>query len=387
MQSHTTRLHRPWASALLGLLSLACVDIDGSVSSPTTPNDPAPDDPRPDDSAPFVTGPWHHQVDCAPDPTGELASWRHPLISRLTVELGGDDHSIRDVVVTPGAPISVEGKFAYGATSKDLEDEDVALFVALDGDCAWTAVGDARTNSDGRASVDVDPALFPGPGRYPVRFLVRGDGTGAFGFVHVLRTGTPLVVFDIDGTLTTDDMELVDGIVLHTVEHTSETLFDLAGSPLTKAEWLWGLEQVLDEDAQMYEAAPEVVRAYVAMGAQPVFITARPYVYDAMTRRWLDTHGFPPGPLVMTADVLDAMPARVAAYKADSLGALEDAGMHLHAAYGNATTDICAYTAAGVPAERMFIMGPNGGDACDGGPASQAVTSYPEHLAAGLPEL
>ena len=59
--------------------------------------------------------------------------------------------------------------------------------------------------------------------------------------------GAEAVVFDIDGTLTTSDAELVDGIVLHTVGSSAEMLFELAGSPLSKSQWLWVLDRLLDD--------------------------------------------------------------------------------------------------------------------------------------------
>ncbi len=373
---------------VLGIVAIGsggCFPLgDPPPSTETSPTGtPVAGTPTPE-PAPVVDAPRHH-VDCAPSLDGELASFRNPL-SYLVVELGSAVHAARDVVVKPGEAVPLHGKFAYGPTSKDLEGEDVLAFVAIDGACDWVLVGEARTNSDGRATIDVDPALFESEGRYPFWLAVRGDGTGTFGFVEVMAPGTGVVVFDIDGTLTTDDLEQVDGIVLHTVGSTSETLFDLAGSPLTKEQWLFALDQVLDENAAMHEGAVDVVNAYVDAGFEPVYVTGRPYLYDAMTRAWLEVRGFPAGPLRLTDDVLDSMPSNVAAYKLRELVDLRDrVGLELGAAYGNATTDICAYAEAGIDVQRTFIIGPHAGEACAGFGATVPVTTYPEHLAGGLP--
>ena len=63
----------------------------------------------------------------------------------------------------------------------------------------------AATDSDGRVSFDVDPALFDGVGQYDFRLVVMGDQTMARGSVWIVEPGTALVLFDVDGTLTIGD--------------------------------------------------------------------------------------------------------------------------------------------------------------------------------------
>ena len=52
-------------------------------------------------------------------------SFRHRRSS--LVARGRASHSSNDVIVNPRAEAVIEGKFAYGRVSKDLEDDDVSL--------------------------------------------------------------------------------------------------------------------------------------------------------------------------------------------------------------------------------------------------------------------
>ncbi|MAC27282.1 MAG: hypothetical protein CMN31_03790 [Sandaracinus sp.] len=318
----------------------------------------------------------HLAPSCAPAPAAEGFARRR---SEAVTRLGEPVHSVVDAIALPGESATVEAKLSYGPLSTDLEGEPVAAFLETD-ECAWTALGEGVTDGDGRVRFEVEAALLGAPGRYAVRVVVLGDGTHADGAVHVLDPAAPLVVFDIDGTLTTSDVELVDGIVLHHVGSTSDELYELAGSPLTREQWLLTLDQVLEEDAVIRPGAVDVAREWEARGATPVYLTGRPYLYDGMTRRWLDAHALPAGPLILVQDVRDSLPARVDGYKAGHLEALQARGLAIEAAYGNAHTDICAYAEAGVPAERTFIVGPNAGAACGEAPATQAVEDYGAHL-------
>jgi phosphatidate phosphatase PAH1 len=129
-----------------------------------------------------------------------------------------------------------------------------------------------------------------------------------------------------------------------------------------------------------------VVRAHRAKGRLPLYLTGRLRTMSALTRRWLDEQGFPPGPVVTTTDNHDAVPSAkgVQAFKLRTLTTLgREVGIDIVAAYGNAETDVCAYALAGIPPARTFIIGPNGGKACPGHAASQPLPDgYTGHLAA-----
>src|SRR5262245_43883753 len=99
------------------------------------------------------------------------ADWRHRRSSAV-VRMGDAHHTAQDVIGVPAGPPLLAGKFSYGPTSKDLEDEKVR--VSLDDCSGWRDVGEGLTNSDGRVSIAAPSGL--GPGVYEVRFQVLGDG-------------------------------------------------------------------------------------------------------------------------------------------------------------------------------------------------------------------
>lgn len=314
------------------------------------------------------------------EPSVRRASWDNPL-TRLALATGGPVHAGLDRAARPGAAIAIEGKFAYGPASKDLEGEVVTAFLETDpSGCGWTTVGTTRTDSDGRAHLDIPAGTLTEPGMYRLRMVVHGDQSEVESKVWILAPDTRAVVFDLDGTITTADVQLAGDVVVYTVESSSELLFELAGSPLSKSQWLFGLERVTDEP-DAYAGAFDLVHHYAEQGYLPIYITGRPYLFDAVTRAWMDAH-LPAGPLFTTQDVEDSMPDRVAAYKAAHIDALEALGVEITAAYGNAETDICAYAQAGLPAEDTYIIGAHAGAACPGYAPSQPVDDYEAHLEA-----
>jgi len=246
--------------------------------------------------------------------------------STLTVALGAPNHSMQDVLVTPGGAAEIRGKFAYGVVSKDLEGEKVRVF--LDACAGWTSLGDFRTGSDGRIAVPVPAGL--GAGIYDVRLQVLGDGSLAPGRIWVLPEGTHLAVSDIDGTLTTGDDELVEDVI--------GDLFEpiLTGSHAPDA----------------YPGAAALTAALAGRGYVVVYLTGRPYWLTAKTRGWLAAGGFAAGALHVADSNAEALPTAggVGAYKLAFLRSLAAAGFLLDEAYGNATTDISAYAGAGVAA-------------------------------------
>lgn len=259
--------------------------------------------------------------------------FRH-FANRL-LALGPAWHSMQDVVITPATAETVEGKFAYGSISKDLEHEQVQLFI---NDCAgWRAVGSAETDSDGRARIAVTSP--PGPGLYALRMVVRGDATSTAGYLVVPPRGGRLTVFDIDGTLTTSDTELVKDIFTELFE------------PILHGTYT----------PMAYPFARELVTERERRSAVPVFLTGRPYWLTQSSRDWLASGHFPTGGLHTTDSNSEALPGNVASYKTAFLRSLLAKGFVLEAAYGNATTDIEAYAAAGIPKAATYIIGTNGG--------------------------
>ncbi len=263
--------------------------------------------------------------------------WLHPRRARVRVALGPANHAVQDVLATPGAPARVRAKLAYGTVSKDLERENVRVF--LDACSGWKRLGDFRTDDEGLIAAPVPATLTPGV--YDVRVEVMGDGSVARGRIWILPRGTRLAVTDIDGTLTTSDEELVRDV--------ATDLFQ----PIVSGAYV----------PAAYPGAAALTNALARRGYVLVYLTGRPYWLTSKTREWLASGGFAPGPLHLADSNREAVPnaAGVGAFKLAYLRSLAEAGFVVDEAYGNATTDVSAYAGAGVPAAATWIIGSNGG--------------------------
>lgn len=261
---------------------------------------------------------------------------------------GSPRHVANDVIVGVGQPAKVRAKFSYGKIWKDLDDEDVVL-VTGEGACGpWIQQELRRTDDDGWAEFAV-PALLE-PGIRTFHAIVAGDGSRASGRIWTVAPGTKAVLFDIDGTLTTGDTEL--------------------------------LEDLLGDDApNMREGAPEVARHWDAQGHLIVYMTGRVYMLRDSSRRWLEERGFPPGVLFTVEDNLDALPtqARVGAFKRRQVEQMLAAGLIFDAAYGNAATDVCAYAEGGIDPAITWITEIDRG-ACGSHAPPNPLPSYVDHL-------
>ncbi len=288
-------------------------------------------------SAAAQIAPWPDNLpeeDRAPEP------WRHRR-SALVVGLGDPHHMLHDAVVAEGDSAWLVGKLDYSGWHKDLEDEDARVWVYDPERAVFEPLGRFRSDSDGKLRVPVPPRPA---GTYPVLLEVCGDLSRAWGCLAVVRSGEPAVVFDIDGTLTTSDGELF------------EELFGLGPA-----------------EAFPYAAATVQLRAL--QGQRVLYVTGRPYWLADRTRAWLRAAGLPFGCLRLTSSNADSVPGEATArYKAAALEEWRSAGLELVAAYGNATSDIDAYAAAGIPPEQTFIIGKHGGQ--DG---TQALAGYSRH--------
>jgi hypothetical protein len=74
-----------------------------------------------------VVAPPSGAVPCSPPPRRE--GWAHHVHGgRVASRMGAAHHAAVDVVVPLGRGATVSAKFAYGPSSKDVEDEWVALW-------------------------------------------------------------------------------------------------------------------------------------------------------------------------------------------------------------------------------------------------------------------
>lgn len=292
-------------------------------------------------------------AECPQLELGEPGGWRHTG-SKVTVSMGDPHHGGDDIMINPGDEAVVSAKFAYGGVSKDLEDEDIDLWIRR-GECGpWKNVATARTDDDGRVAIEVPWEHVMEEGMYPYAMVARGDHSYAEGTVFVVAPATRVVVFDVDGTLTSGNSELIELLVL-------------------------------GEEPETMPDAAAIVNAYVDAGYLPVYLTGRMYFLREGTLHWMRRKGFPPGVMYTANEWTSTTPGRpfIGKFKTNLLRDLiEGAQVDIVHAYGNAKTDVCAYAEAGIDPSVIYIIGPYGGHACDGGAPSQVVKSYADQMKA-----
>jgi hypothetical protein len=275
----------------------------------------------------------------------EKQDWNHTRSSALTQWSGKPNHRLQDGIFNTDTRPWLIGKFAYGFFDKDLKGEQVALFVHKNENCqAWQPLGKHTTSKDeteevtegigndgGRIFFQLEPLPM---GVYPVRARVSVDKSLATGTLYVMEKDTPVVIFDIDGTLTRSDREL-----------TSQLL-----SKISKGAYV----------PRMRPGTKSLAWEWFRHGVLPIYITGRPDTLHRITRTWLQQQGFPPGPIVLATRLRDAKPTTrgVGHFKRQQLERLvKTLELHIVAAYGNASTDRFAYKEAGIPAEEVFLFG------------------------------
>ncbi|MBE0367141.1 LNS2 domain-containing protein [Pseudoalteromonas aurantia] len=236
-------------------------------------------------------------------------------------------HMIHDEIAAYGQPITVTAKFDYGSIAhKDLEFETVNFYLRGEHDSAWQFITQATTNRDGKASITIPPLTA---GQYRIYAAVPADGTGTQGFITVVEPNTPAILFDIDGTLTESDAEQIG---------------DYTGIKY----------------ADPKEAAYALVRRYIDLGYQPVYLTARVYWYAKGTRSWLSWMNLPQGYL-RTSLTNETSLFRTAEYKTQQINQLKAKGLNIVRAYGNAKTDAQAFINSGLNPLQSFTIGEDAG--------------------------
>lgn len=357
--------------SVLTILLLAGCDPDASSPGPDAgPGHDAADAAGPGRDGTPADSPSLDAKTCAKPvtfaPPVKPAGWKHTSTKLLVVTQGPANHRAQDVIAVTGADQLLIGKFAYGPFDKDLKGEDVQIYMQKSPPCGpWILLGSAVTSQDGQYGSKYGmlddggrifftvPAAHRRPvGRYPVRLLARGDNSIASHTLYVVAPSTDTVVFDIDGTLTTDDFQLVSQLF----------------AKLQNGTYV----------PKPYAKAADVPAAWAGKGYLVIYLTGRPDSLRGITRPWLRQQKMPPGPLHLTDTLSQALSTSsgVAKYKADFLKkTVKVASVALKAAYGNATTDIEAYESASVSKARTYIIGEHRGKK-----GTVAVTSYPLHL-------
>lgn len=305
------------ALAALGLLLAGCDGQSPSAKSDTSDVVEAPA------CAPAV-------VSCGEDlpDFGEARGFRH-TISRITAATAFANHRGRDMFYNPGDDVWVMGKLAYGVVDKDLEDEDVDVYLQRDCDSGWEYVATTKTSKEGthatvegvqdtggRVYFEVPAELELGLGRHRFELVAAGDLTHTSVYVDIVPDGQPIVVSDVDGTLTTNEAIEFPAMLL-------------------------GLTPPAND------GAPELLTALASKGYRVLYVTARPEYLGRRTHDFLRERGFPEGIVHTTLTGLGASGSGAAKYKTAELQAIGDRGLVPTWAFGNRDSDADTYDTIG----------------------------------------
>lgn len=286
-----------------------------------------------------VPGAWCRPIPAcdAPAPSPARSGWKN-FSSSFFAAFGQPNHRGRDLVLNPGDPQRVIAKFSYGLFDKDIKGEQIAVYLLRDCGESWELLGNAKTTKDdehptvegvddsgGRIYFEIPPEKALGIGRHRLHLVVLGDLTSTDLFIEVLPPGAPVVVSDVDGTLTTTETE----------EFTALLSGTLPG---------------------VHVDAPKAIQILASKGYHPMYVTARPEWLVQRTRDFLNRNGFPQGIVHTTLGLTGATGASAAAYKTEELAALADRDIVPDWAFGNTVTDAQAYDNAGIASrdQRVF---------------------------------
>lgn len=257
------------------------------------------------------------------------------LTNYLVAKLGSPRHRMQDVIGTPGSVVTIKGVFSYGKTDKAMEGEKSSLY--FDNCGSNVKILDQTTGGDGQVAYNI--RLPSVPGVFALHGALEGDGSSATAYAWVLPAGTHFAVSDIDGTLTTSDLEVI--------KQTASNVFDGGYTP------------------EAYPGASDLTWAEATRGRIPVYLTGRPSMLKTPTSSWLfSTEGMAWGPVHVTDSTAQALPSTsgVGEFKRQFLANLVAQGYKLDIAFGNATTDIYAYAKVGIPVGATYIIGTHAGE-------------------------
>lgn len=247
------------------------------------------------------------------------------------------NHRGHDAFLRQGDDQWVVAKLAYGLFDQPLKREDVDVYVLRGCGSTWEKLGTSQTtNGNEHAAVDgvvddggrvyfqIPQASALGVGRHRVRLVVKGDVTATELFLEVLAADTPVFVSDVDGTLTTSELAEVGGVFTGTTP-----------------------------DANPHAA--ETFQALVKKGYRPLYLTARAERGTQRTREFLAERGFPAGIVQTSFSPLGLTGPDASTFKAAAIARVTGHGFSSKLGFGNTSTDVDAYSTAGIPASGAYF--------------------------------
>lgn len=283
--------------------------------------------------------PWVAPKSCdAPLPALTKRAWNHSVESPIIVATGAPNHRGRDLFLVPGEPQWIIAKFAYGITDKDLEGEDVDIYLLRNCTGSWEKLGTAVTtdggqhateegvdDSGGRIYFQIPADKQLGIGRHRVHLVVAGDLSSTDLYIEVVPKGTHIFASDVDGTLTTQETEEFTSLLTGTIPNANPD-------------------------------SPQALAELAAKGYRPFYLTARPEFLVERTREFLDKYGYPPGIVHTTTTLTGALNSAAAAYKTSEIKAEQKRGLVVDWGFGNRSSDVDAYFGTGITPDDHRIL-------------------------------
>ncbi len=273
--------------------------------------------------------------DVAPPDPGAAGEWNHFASSIAAQSFA--NHRGRDTFYNPGDTVWVMGKFAYGLLDDDIQDESVDIYLNRGCGADWELVDSTATTQDGdHATVEgVEDtggwvffdatSLGLEEGRHRFHMVVRGDLTATDAYVDVVPSGTPVIVTDVDGTLTTSENEEFTALLTGALPNANPD-------------------------------SAEVLTALAEKGYRVFYLTARPEFLARRTREFLESNGYPLGLVHTTLSFTGATGQAAVDYKTAELATIAARGLVPSWAFGNTATDAEAYVNASIQPDEQRVM-------------------------------
>ncbi len=250
-----------------------------------------------------------------------------PMGVHLTTYANASDKPTAEALPFRGRMAS--GQIKGGLVATPLTGENVSLFSFDGAKNEWLSLGRGTTGDTGHYELPYPSGFTPTLGQ-PIYAVLEANGHCSEHYDFAMPMGARFVVTDVDGTMTLSDEEL--------------------------------FKQIDDGnyDPKENQSASALMNRWSKKGYPVVYLTARPHVFRAETRHWLNEHGFPAGPIISANSLVFDQSARD--YKSAWVKRMQsDYGWQIVAAYGNAESDVQAYEDAGIAKKLTFIVGPLAG--------------------------
>ena len=153
-----------------------------------------------------------------------------------------------------------------------------------------------------------------------------------------------------------------------TPPHTKAVVFDIDGTLTPNVSAVF----------EVRKDAAEAVGAYAEKGYKVVYLSTRVSWLSAGVPEWLTDSGFPGGSVHIAQTRNERKRPEV--FKSEVLTSYVAHGWSLAYAYGDSSTDLAAYAAAGIPSENVFVLKRRGEPDCQEGLAAACLAGWTEHL-------